>query len=221
MVGRGPAMKRSLMIFFSFVFIFSATVDGKKTTQPRRKSKTRYAKTSTTSAAYCPDVKTITECQAGGRPKPGDAPFRFDPKLNEKKNIPSDPQPAVKHDFARLQSRSDPDRTKFTEQNKEDRSILKGLGEGDKVTVVAYALAARVEGQETSNCGLSDPKDTDVHIVLVDPLQNPTLTNDEKDSETAEFTPRVRLNHPNLTQAKLEPLIASYRIADCFGSLAM
>jgi hypothetical protein len=29
----------------------------------------------------------------------------------------------------------------------------------------------------------------------------------EPDSETAEFTPRVRLDHPNFTQEKLEPLI--------------
>jgi hypothetical protein len=50
----------------------------------------------------------------------------------------------------------------------------------------------------------------DNHIVLVDPaIENPTLTKNEKrDSETAEFTPRVRLdNHPDFTQEKLEALI--------------
>jgi len=40
--------------------------------------------------------------------------------------------------------------------------------------------------------------DTDNHIVLVDPtLKSPVLAHDEDDSETAEFTPRVRLDHPN------------------------
>jgi hypothetical protein len=38
-------------------------------------------------------------------------------------------------------------------------------------------------------------------------LENPTLQSDEEDSETAEFTPRVRLDHPNLTQDRLESLI--------------
>jgi len=57
---------------------------------------------------------------------------------------------------------------------------------------------------------LSKAADTDNHIVLVDPdVKNPTLARNEKrDSETVEFTPRVRNNqHPNFTQQKLEPLI--------------
>jgi hypothetical protein len=33
------------------------------------------------------------------------------------------------------------------------------------------------------------------------------LRNNEDDSVTVEFTPRVRLGHPNFTQEKLEPLI--------------
>ena len=62
-------------------------------------------------------------------------------------------------------------------------------------------------------------QDTDNHIVLVarkskkpDPKkEHPTRDADEDDSETAEFTPRTRLDHPNVTQEKLESLIEESR----------
>ncbi len=89
-----------------------------------------------------------------------------------------------------------------------DRSKLAEF-EGQKITVMAWALAARAGSQESCNCKLKDSKDTDNHIVLVDPgLEDPTLEdNERRDSETAEFTPRTRLDHPNFTQEKLESLI--------------
>ena len=76
---------------------------------------------------------------------------------------------------------------------------------------MAYALVARRGSAESCNCGLTAPKDTDNHIVLVDPaLKTPTLTASEDDSVTAEFTPRaagylisdtlckaVKQEHPN------------------------
>ena len=89
-----------------------------------------------------------------------------------------------------------------------NRDKLRELGEGQMITVVAWALAARKGNAETCNCKLSDPEETDNHIVLIDPgAKNPTLQANEGHSETAEFTPRVRLNHPNFTQEKLESLI--------------
>jgi len=89
-----------------------------------------------------------------------------------------------------------------------NRDELRQIGEGKKITVVAWAMVARKGGKETCNCKLSAPKDTDNHIVLVDPAaENPTLDTDEDDSETAEFTPRVRLDHPKFTRENLEPLI--------------
>jgi len=46
------------------------------------------------------------------------------------------------------------------------------------------------------------------HIVLADRnVKNPTLTKDEDVSVTAEFTPRVCLDHPNFTRIKLNHLI--------------
>jgi len=113
------------------------------------------------------------------------------------------------------------------------RDKLAALGEGKMIRVVAWALAARTEGGETCNCGLKNPKDTDVHIVLVSdetlklkakatPAQPAndthkavkarsavfnTLKKREAHSQTAEFTPRVRLDHPNLIGQALQDLI--------------
>jgi hypothetical protein len=78
------------------------------------------------------------------------------------------------------------------------------------IRVVAFALVARVGGKESCNCGLKAAADTDNHIVLVDPsLAHPSLAADEPDSQTAEFTPRVRLDHPKLAGARLEALITA------------
>jgi hypothetical protein len=56
------------------------------------------------------------------------------------------------------------------------RDELKQLGEGQKVTVVAWALTARKGSAEKCNCELSSQADTDNHIVLVDRnVANPTL----------------------------------------------
>jgi hypothetical protein len=88
------------------------------------------------------------------------------------------------------------------------RDELKQLGEGQKVTVVAWALTARKGSAEKCNCELSSQADTDNHIVLVDRnVANPTLAKDEDHSVTAEFTPRTRIDHPNFTRNKLNHLI--------------
>src|SRR5207248_3569696 len=131
---------------------------------------------------------------------------QFDPSLNKRKNVPSDNQDAVLRTVAWMKALPNPKH--FTAKNC-DRTELQALGEGKKITVVAWALAARKGGQESCNCKLKTKADTDNHIVLVDPnLKTPTLARNEKrDSETAEFTPRVRPNHENFTQDALEPLI--------------
>ena len=88
------------------------------------------------------------------------------------------------------------------------RDELKQLGEGQKVTVVARALTARKGSGEKCNCDLTHKEDTDNHIVLVDRnVKDPTLTKDEDRSVTAEFTPRVRLDHPKFTRDTLNHLI--------------
>lgn len=102
-----------------------------------------------------------------------------------------------------------PPKAEFCGDDSPDRTKLEELGEGQKITVVAWALAARIGNQESCNCELKLSPDTDNHIVLVDPdLKRPRLKpTGEKQSETAEFTPRVRLDHPNFNQERLESLI--------------
>jgi hypothetical protein len=134
----------------------------------------------------------------------------FDPALNEQKNRSDEnSDPPVDHTIGWMKSLPDPQN--FTSENR-SRSELAQLGEGTKLRVVAWVLDVRHEGQETCNCGLISPSgtdtDTDNHIVLVDPaLRNPKPECLECNSITAEFTPRVRLHHPNFTFAKLSPLI--------------
>lgn len=152
-------------------------------------------------SAPCPTLHSIVDCPDEG------CGGRHDPDLNKQKNIhPADDEQAVPRSIAWMKSLQNPKH--FTSKNL-SRDELKQIGEGQKITVVAWALAARKGGKETCNCKLSVKADTDNHIVLVDPsIEKPTLTKNEKrDSETAEFTPRVRLDHPNFTQEKLEALI--------------
>lgn len=104
----------------------------------------------------------------------------------------------------------------------DSREELTALGEGQKIAVVAYLLEAKAElGGESCNCGLQTAAETDNHLVLVTRatlLRFPLSDNEEAnkavfhsrelESETAEFTPRVRLlSHPNFTREKVQPLI--------------
>jgi hypothetical protein len=91
----------------------------------------------------------------------------------------------------------------------DSRKELQARGEGQKITVVAYALVARKGSKESCNCGLIAAADTDNTIVLVDQARQVPLATAENDSVYAEFTPRVRRDHPGLAGSKLQPLIAA------------
>lgn len=141
---------------------------------------------------------------------------RFDPKLNRRKNIRSDNHPATVRSLTFLKKLDDPE--DFSQG--EDRDELTALGEGEKITVVAFLLVARAGNAESCNCGLTSKADTDNHLVLVSkftvdkfPAAKTAAENKailkarERESVTAEFTPRVRLDHPNFTREKMQPLI--------------
>src|SRR5262249_35453854 len=84
------------------------------------------------------------------------------------------------------------------------RDELKQLGEGQKITVVAWALTAKTGSAESCNCEIRGADDNDNHIVLVDPhVKNPTLDEGECRSVTAEFTPRVRSDGPKNASNRL------------------
>jgi hypothetical protein len=144
---------------------------------------------------------TIKDC-----PVTGCGPS-LDPNLNKQKNIATDNDASTDKDFSFLATLPDPVPGFAIGDTREN---LTKLGEGQMIRVVAYALIARKGSQESCNCKLAKPADTDNHIVLVDPtVKNPTLAKNETTSQTAEFTPRVRLTHPKLVGADLQALIAA------------
>lgn len=143
---------------------------------------------------------------------------RFDPNLNRRKNIRTDSQTATVRSLTFMKKLDDPEN--FSQG--ETREELTALGEGQIVTVTAFLLEAKAEGAESCNCGLTNKPDTDNHLVLVskttvDKFPVPASSNAaaqklifkkrEAESITAEFTPRVRLAHPNFTRAKLQPFV--------------
>jgi hypothetical protein len=184
-------MNRFLILLICVVFAVASSASAEK----RQTKLTRTKKSTVSGTSGITDIRNCPDEGIGG-----------DPNLNRRKNVRADKRRATMHTFQWMQSLKDP--TGFTPQSA-SRAPVERLGEGKKITVVAYALVARVGGKESCNCGLKAPKDTDNHIVLVDPtLKQPTLAADEPESETAEFTPRVRLDLPNLSRANLQPLIA-------------
>ncbi len=194
-------MKRTAIGFLLIaLLVFSTTSDA----QRRRRSRSTAASTTGSGkvAIKCPSpLKDITDC-----PDTGCGPS-LDPLLNKAKNIPSvDGQPEAMT-IEDMKALPDP----IPDYKIGDpRDKITALGEGKKITVEAWAMVARKGGGESCNCKLLSVADTDNHIVLVDPsVKNPTLVKNENDSETAEFTPRVRLNQPKLARAKLQPLITA------------
>ena len=138
----------------------------------------------------------------------------MDPNLNKRKNITSDPHQPATQTLEFMAGLGTPD---ASFKKADTREKIVALGEGKMVKVVAYVLAAKPEiGGESCNCGLHLPEETDNHLVLVskstiDSIPIGSIADvfhaREKLSQTAEFTPRVRLNHPNFTGEKLQPMI--------------
>src|SRR5215469_10628814 len=192
-------MKR-FMLKLIVLSVFIALVLG-SVSQAQRPRRKRTSARLAAPASNCPDeVNDITDCPEEGCG--GD----FDANLNRRKNITSDDQAPVNKTIQDMKELEDPVNFKKGDTREE----LTALGEGQKIRVVALALIARKGSSESCNCKLTSVADTDNHIVLVDPtLRRPSLVADEDDSVTAEFTPRVRLDHPDLSRVKLQPLITA------------
>jgi hypothetical protein len=156
-------------------------------------------------AIACPAAVTATDGGIEQCPNTGCGPS-LDPNLNKQKNIATDNDAPLDRDITFLAELPDPVPGFKVEDTREK---LRALGEGKMIRVVALALVARKGNRESCNCGLRKAADTDNHIVLVDPeTTEPSLDANEPDSQTAEFTPRVRLTHPKLVGAALEKLIS-------------
>jgi hypothetical protein len=192
-------MKRFLRVFPILVLACSLFVPASYT-KPKSKPTVGAGKITIKCPSPTKLKKGITAC-------PDTGCGSVDPNLNKAKNIPSVDGQAETMTIEEMKALADPVPGYAIGDG---RDKITALGEGRKITVMAWALVVRKGGAESCNCKLTAVKDTDNHIVLVDPtVKNPTLAKNEDDSETAEFTPRVRLEHPNLSRAKLSPLITA------------
>ena len=174
--------------------------------------------------AKCP--KNLADCPDEGCT----TSHEVDGNLNERKNITSDDAEAEPHTLGWMKALKNPKH--FVKGGSRDE--LETLGEGKMVRITAFLLTAKREGSESCNCGLNDQKqkdqdvgvNTDNHLVLVSgstvkkfslPAKvnvqewKANLDQRERESITAEFTPRVRLDHPNFTRAGVRPLILKAR----------
>jgi hypothetical protein len=145
-----------------------------------------HARTPPTSA--CPtSISGISDCPISGCGDNGDS------ELNQAKNrteIPSDP--AVKHKtIASMTDLAQPTRW----NTGDDRTSIRMPGkEGTPVQLQGFLLRVKPGSAESCNCDLARRVDTDVHLVLVEDMDNA-----EETSVTAEITPRIRAKgHPEL-----------------------
>lgn len=195
-------MKRSLTLLLLVLFLFSQAFDA----DAQRRKRLTASQAAGKIAIPCPTtLNDIGDC-----PDTGCGPA-LDPHLNQRKNVRSDDQAAEPMTIQEMRDLPDPV-PGF--KVGETREKIKALGEGKKIVVVANALVVRKGGGESCNCKLTSVADTDNHIVLVDRVlrikpgetAKETLHRRELDSITAEFAPRPRLDHPNLTRVNLRPL---------------
>src|SRR5262245_8604183 len=113
-------------------------------------------------SADCPDkpcphpITEIADCpDEGCRQSEFDPYYPFDPELNKRKNIRSDDQQPALRSIRWIKALPDP--MYLTECGNRDE--LKQLGEGQKVTVIAWALTARKGSSEKCNCDLTHKAD--------------------------------------------------------------
>jgi hypothetical protein len=189
-------MTRALTIILVLVLLPTLALDAQTTNKKKAK------KPCAADLAHCPDQGCGT---------------MFDPHLNEAKNITVNNGSPTVRTLQFIQGLHNPE----TFRAGDTREELKQLGEGDMVTVAAYVIAVKPElGGESCNCGLQTPASTDNHLVLVTSTtvdefavtgsaaaQRSRFHSRELASTTAEFTPRVRLQHPHFTHEFVQPFI--------------
>jgi hypothetical protein len=199
-------MRRSLVAVLLLAIAFPATIGAQPATTKKASAATAGKK-----KKKAPCKATLADCPDVGCG--GD----FDPNLNRLKNIRSSDGAPTLRTLTWMKKLDDPE--SFSKGD--SREELAQLGEGQVVSVSAYLLVAKAElGGESCNCGLQTPAETDNHLVLVSKatVDKFPLSKDkeaakkashsrELESITAEFTPRVRLDHPNFTREKVQPLI--------------
>jgi hypothetical protein len=139
-----------------------------------------------------PGITSISGCPTGGCGGISDS--RLDVQKNRIDSPPSQPPVKSVADLKAIPQPTD----WLTGQ---DRSSVQTPGrERSPVRLVAFVKLVNKEGAESCNCELTKEIDNDVHLVMVDRVQDP-----ESASISAEFTPRLRaLGHPNWTATDAE-----------------
>jgi hypothetical protein len=183
-------MKRLLLLVLLTLFVFASASDAHRSKYPL----TPYPQGVKTIPCD-PDIEQIEDC-----PDTGCGDHSFDPLLNERKNIRTSSKTPEDKDYSFLHNLANPG-SNYHEGG--DRAPLEALGEGDMIRVVAFAVRVSRGSSETCNCQLTRMRDKDNHIVLIDPNDTRPSLSDEPNSQTAEFTPRVRLDHLKLKFSEL------------------
>ena len=141
----------------------------------------------------CDEDVDLSTCPLAGCGELGDA------LLNAAKNKSSIAVHPVHMTLTEIKQLDQPDRW----DTGTGRASIQGSNkEGTPVWTTGYLLKAKKEGAESCNCGLTRRVDTDVHLVIVSSMPDvddeDEFNQAEKDSVTAELTPRVRAKgHPN------------------------
>jgi hypothetical protein len=138
-------MKRSLIVV-PFLALFCPSVVTPQPSNTKGDSHSRSAP-----RKKVPFRATLADCPDEG------CGIKFDPNLNKLKNIHSLDGESTFRSITWMKKLDDPDN--FTEGG--SREELATLGEGTKITVVAYFLVAKPEGAESCNCGLTKTDETD------------------------------------------------------------
>ena len=168
----------------------------------------------------CPTAAELKKKGIKACPETGCGPS-LDPELNKRKNVePEEATPTIRT-LKFMKELDSPDKKQFKKTH--DRQPLVDSGEGKMISVVAYLLAARKGSAESCNCKLTQPQNSDNHLVLVEEqtlaltakatkakaatatkkavkartAKQNTLEKRERQSITAEFSPRLKAAHPN------------------------
>ena len=183
-----PELTHMILTAFGCAFLFT----GSTPAQPPPKR--------TPPTAACPAaVSGIADCSETGCGENGDT------ELNKAKNRTDTPAEAdVKHkSFASMRKLVQPTRW----STGDNRTSLRTAGkEATPVQLKGFLLLVKPGGGESCNCDLTRRVDTDVHLVLVEDLDET-----EDTSVTAEISPRMRANgHPEWQFKNVNDLQGEY-----------
>lgn len=135
-------------------------------------------------------TRVVSTCGASGIANCAKEGCGGDPEMNKRKNLTTRPSGSEIETYRWI----DFTKLRFPAKWKRgtNRKLLRDWGEGTPVEYEGYLVHVKnyPSGIEATNCNLKEDKNNDWHLVL---QKNKTI-NDERQSITAEVTPRIRPN---------------------------